>query len=585
MQELTIFAKSSLIQQRYEVDEIIGRGGSGVVYKALDTTIRRWVAIKQIVREDGDYRRFVQETRILGGLNHPGLPDVYDCFVEQAMFFLVMELIEGDTLADFIARQATSATLEQVLEWAKNLGAIVAYLHNQNPSIIHRDIKPQNIKITASGSLILLDFGLAQGSAQVTANSTLDEAATGFSPNYAALEQRNGNPVNQRSDVYAVAATLYYALTGFAPCDSLERAVAIAAGLPDPLIELTTHRPELPVQIFQTLHKALALNPDLRHPTITDFIQQLLKADSVQALNRRWVNRLAIGLAGLIGLVLLAYQTGLATYELQPTQLPQPNELSQLPSPTSQSTPTRSDLWALEAPQPTLVPTILPISQLIDPAVLQAEAEQLRAEAALWTPIFTDTFDLNRHSWPLTTTIDDYANSTLSIKDGKLIFDVTSITPSGATVWDLHRTMPYVEDFVISVDITCAVCEPSTEPGLLFRESGLLNAETYYFLRYGINQRVRIAKQLPDKAVRVAWDVASVIDTRKNLTNHVELIVKGDHMAVFINNQYALKLEDSSFSSGYPHIFVWVDGATTEQVTFDNLYLAVPQDQVNRTKR
>ncbi|MFD3163295.1 serine/threonine protein kinase [Herpetosiphon sp. NSE202] len=578
MHEFKIFAQGSLIQQRYEVHEIIGRGGSGIVYKALDKTIRRWVAIKQIVHEEANYARFIPEARILGGLNHAGLPQVFDCFVEQAMFFVVMELIAGDTLADLVTRQGAPLGLEQALEWINALGVIIEYLHQQTPPIIHRDIKPQNIKITASGNLVLLDFGLAQGSAQVTANSTIDEVINGFSPNYAALEQRNGNQVDQRSDLYALAATFYYGLTGVAPADSLERAIAVAAGLADPLIPLAIHQPTIPSHIDRAFAQALSLNPALRPASIDDFNRQLVASPPVQTAQRRWPVRLALGLSLLIGLLVIVYPS----INLDFSASDSATGLEQ----TLTLTPRSAAALDQDAATPTiLLPTMLPASQLVDPTILQTQAAQLRAEAAQWTQIFSDTFELNRNNWSLQTTIDDYANSTLSLQAGKLVFDVTSNTPTGSIAWNLQPTMPYVEDFALSVDITCVVCEPSTEPGLVFRKSGLLNAETYYFLLYGFDQRVRIIKQVPHDALRVGWDIAPSIDQRKNMTHHIELIVKGDQMAVFINNRYALKVEDSTYSSGYPHLAVYLQGATTEQVSFDNLYLAVPADQVNRTKR
>ncbi|WP_110515213.1 serine/threonine protein kinase [Herpetosiphon llansteffanensis] len=578
MQAFKIFTQGSLIQQRYQVHEIIGRGGSGIVYKALDKTIRRWVAIKQIVYEDANYARFIPEARILGGLNHAGLPQVFDCFVEQAMFFVVMELIEGDTLADLVTRQGAPLGLEQALQWINDLGMIIEYLHQQKPPIIHRDIKPQNIKITASGNLVLLDFGLAQGSSQVTANSTIDEVVNGFSPNYAALEQRNGGQVDQRSDLYALAATFYYGLAGVAPVDSLERAVAVAAGVTDPLIPLATHQPTIPGHIDQAFEQALALNPALRPASIGDFKRQLLASPLVLPRQRRWPVGLALRLIVLIGLLVIAY----TIIDLNRIASNQSTELEQaLPS-----TPRALASLDQDAATPTTPkPTMLPASQLVDPTILQTQAAQLRAEAAQWTQIFSDTFELNRNNWSLTTTIDDYANSTLSMQAGKLIFDVTSNTPSGSIAWNLQPTMPYVEDFALSVDMTCVVCEPTTELGLVFRKSGLLNAETFYFLLYRFDQRVRIVKQVPYDALRVGWDVAPSIDQRKNMTHHIELIVKGDQMAVFINDRYALKVEDSTYSSGYPHLAVYIRGATTEQVSFDNLYLSVPTDQVNRTKR
>ena len=163
----------TLLQNRYRVTRQIGQGGMGAVYVATDERFNSTVAVKQTFFDDPTLRKaFEREAQLLNHLRHTALPKVSDHFVEDAGQFLVMEFIEGDDLSDLSERRGSAFPLAEVLRWADELLDALDYLHTQQPPIIHRDIKPQNLKLTKRGQIVLLDFGLAKGTPQQTHAST-----------------------------------------------------------------------------------------------------------------------------------------------------------------------------------------------------------------------------------------------------------------------------------------------------------------------------------------------------------------------------------------------------------------------------
>src|SRR5262252_4844385 len=154
-----------------------------------------------------------------------------------------------------------------------NTSRALEYLHSQKPPIIHRDIKPQNLKLTPRGEVILLDFGLAKGI--VTHQSQVSQSIRGYTPNYASLEQIRGTGTDARSDIYSIGATMYHLLTGEMPQDALTRIAAILMSQPDPLKSIATMNPEVPAPIAQVIEKAMAAHPDQRYSSAAAMRQAL----------------------------------------------------------------------------------------------------------------------------------------------------------------------------------------------------------------------------------------------------------------------------------------------------------------------
>jgi eukaryotic-like serine/threonine-protein kinase len=226
----------TVLQGRYRIIRQLGQGGMGAVYEAVDERLDTTVALKETLFTDEKLRKqFEREARLLARMHHQALPRVSDHFNEDNGQFLVMQYIAGEDLSVMLAQKNGPFPQAEVLLWADQLCDALDYLHTQDPQIIHRDIKPQNLKLTARGQIVLLDFGLAKGSAGQMSVVTTSASIFGYTPNYAPLEQVQGLGTDPRSDIYALAATLFHLMTNVKPPDALSRASAIVNGLPDPL--------------------------------------------------------------------------------------------------------------------------------------------------------------------------------------------------------------------------------------------------------------------------------------------------------------------------------------------------------------
>lgn len=250
----------ALVIQRYQIVRLIGRGGMGAVYEAVDQRLRNTVALKQMIGGGADnIDAFEHEARVLAALRHPALPKVIDYFSEDAGRFLVMEFFSGADLAALLARRGGPFPVADVLDWADQLLAALDYLHTRQPPVLHRDIKPQNLKLTPEGQIALLDFGLAKGAQPADASSFF-----GYTLQYAPLEQIEGSGTEPRSDLYALAATLYQLLADRSPPNAPVRADAVLAGRPDPLRPLHELNPAVTPELSAALSRALSIQREGR---------------------------------------------------------------------------------------------------------------------------------------------------------------------------------------------------------------------------------------------------------------------------------------------------------------------------------
>jgi serine/threonine protein kinase len=261
---------NTLLQDRYLVMHLLGQGGMGAVYKAIDRKFGNTVALKETFYSDQRLREaFALEARLLNRLRHAALPVVMDYFSVESQQYLVMQYIPGRDMEQLLAeRQAQNLgvfPLAAVLRWADQLLDAIDYLHSQEPPIIHRDIKPQNLKLTPRGEVILLDFGLAKGTSNQQTDGT--RSIRGYTPNYSPFEQIRGTGTDMRSDIFSVGTTIYHLLTGVMPQDAASRTAAILMGEPDPSPSVSILNPEVPPEVASVIAKAMALNPDQRYAT------------------------------------------------------------------------------------------------------------------------------------------------------------------------------------------------------------------------------------------------------------------------------------------------------------------------------
>jgi serine/threonine protein kinase len=283
-----MLSPETVLQERYRVIRQLGQGGMGAVYEAIDQRLDTTVALKETLFTDERLRKqFEREARLLARMHHPALPRVSDHFSEADGQFLVMQFIPGDDLSEMMNRKRGPFPADQVLTWADQLLDALDYLHTQDPQIVHRDIKPQNLKLTSRGQIILLDFGLAKGQAGDISRVTTNASIFGYTPNYAPLEQIQGLGTDSRSDLYSLGATLYHLMTGVKPPDALTRAAALVNGQPDPLIPASEANPAVAADVDAVLAKAMAQGREQRYATAADMRKALHETDQATTVVNR----------------------------------------------------------------------------------------------------------------------------------------------------------------------------------------------------------------------------------------------------------------------------------------------------------
>lgn len=245
-----------VLQNRYWVLALLGQGGMGAVYHARDETLRRDVAVKENLDVSPEaQRQFSREAVILANQSHPNLPRVTDHFLIPGQGqYLVMDFVEGKDLQEILDREGYLSE-DEALPWIIEVCDALAYLHSQTPPIIHRDVKPANIKVTPAGKAMLVDFGIAKVYDPVMATTTVARAVT---PGYSPPEQYGFGSTEARSDIYALGATLYTLLTGQEPTESVHR----VAGKPLPPPRQLNSR--ISPQTEQAILKAMDLNTKRR---------------------------------------------------------------------------------------------------------------------------------------------------------------------------------------------------------------------------------------------------------------------------------------------------------------------------------
>ena len=268
---------STVLQNRYEIIKLIGQGGMGAVYLAKDQRLGNIVALKETFFSDTFLlAAFEREAKMLAGLRHGALPKVIDHFADTNGQFLVMEYISGEDLHDLL-QEGRKPSIGEVLQWADQLLDALDYLHSQQPPIIHRDIKPQNLKLTSRNQIVLLDFGLAKGTTHglTQAGSPSSSSIFGYTPSYAPLEQAQGSGTDPQSDLYSLGATLYHLLTGTKPVDAVTRATAIMNGEPDPLAYATDLNRLISLELNEVIMKGMAIRKSERPSSAAEMRRML----------------------------------------------------------------------------------------------------------------------------------------------------------------------------------------------------------------------------------------------------------------------------------------------------------------------
>lgn len=257
----------------YRVMGPLGRGGMAAVYRAFQPGVDRYVALKILPREHADdpqfVARFQREARVIASLEHPNIVPVYDFGEDQGFTYLAMRFVEGGTLADLM--ESARLTMPQICKVVGQVGEALSYAHRRG--VTHRDVKPTNVLIEATGNALLSDFGLAkivEASVQLTATGGILGT-----PAYMSPEQALGRASDGRSDLYALGVILFELTTGRLPFSAETPVAVLMKHLHDPLPLPRSLNPDIPEPVEAVILKALAKDPEDRQACASDLVAAL----------------------------------------------------------------------------------------------------------------------------------------------------------------------------------------------------------------------------------------------------------------------------------------------------------------------
>ena len=256
----------SVIEGKYEILKLIGKGGMSEVYLAMDKNLNKQWAVKEIKKQARNrnneviVQSAIAEANMMKKLDHPCLPRIVDIINREDVIYVVMDYIEGEPLNKVLGRYGAQAQ-DIVIEWAEDLCGVLDYLHTQNPPIIYRDMKPANIMLQPNGNIKLIDFGIAREYKEQNLEDTISLGTKG----YAAPEQFGGKgQTDRRTDIYCLGVTLYHLLTGKNPCEP-----------PYEIYPIRYWNPELSAGLENIILKCTQLNPNDRFDSCAELLYEL----------------------------------------------------------------------------------------------------------------------------------------------------------------------------------------------------------------------------------------------------------------------------------------------------------------------
>jgi serine/threonine protein kinase len=549
-----------IVGDRYRVVRLLGQGGMGAVYRAWDTRLNRPVALKEMIPQPGLddsmlaqlRQQFEQEAQILATLTHPNLVRVTDYFSWDGNEYLVMDFVEGESLADLIEREGAQTEAE-VVAWADQLLHALAYCHQQG--VLHRDIKPQNIIVTPEGKALLVDFGLVKlwDPGDPETRTVMRGSGT---PEYAPPEQYDlgSGHTDPRSDIYGVGATLYQALTGKVPPTATQRMAS-----PDSFVPPRGINAEVSPVTEAAVLKALEIAMDQRFQGAEEMAQALSGGTPLPTNTSARV----------------------AWEEESPFSVPESE-----PGPPDDRRKGRGLLLGLGGVGLALVAVaclaVVAVTVLVglyiigrgtDSADLTTPAQPTATWPSTSTPeeaggsvIFEDDFESSISGWE----VGEYDIGDVGYGDG--VYFVTS-TERASTMWGVARRS--FDDLAIEVDATQISAGPDNIAayGVVCREQG--DGDGYYLRISGDGEYSVYRVVGGEFDSLVDWTTSTAI-RQGQATNHIQAICDGSTLALFVNGQRLDEIEDSTFAAGDIALTATTFEDVMTIVHFDDLVVRSP---------
>lgn len=293
----------TLIEGKYEILKMIGKGGMSEVYLAMDKNLNKQWAVKEIQKKawDKNNRVVVQsalaEANMMKRLDHPCLPRIVDIIDKDDVIYVIMDYIEGEPLSRILEKEGAQEQ-EAVIEWAEDLCGVLDYLHTQDPPIIYRDMKPANIMLQPNGNIKLVDFGIAREYKEQNLEDTVSLGTKG----YAAPEQFGGKgQTDQRTDIYCLGVTLYHLVTGKNPCEP-----------PYEIYPIRYWDPKLSAGLESIILKCTQLNPEDRYQSCAELLYAIYHYEEADDTYRNRQKKKVNIFAGVTAAALLCFTVGIA---------------------------------------------------------------------------------------------------------------------------------------------------------------------------------------------------------------------------------------------------------------------------------
>jgi serine/threonine-protein kinase len=592
-----MLGKGHMLQARYRVVSLLGQGGMGAVYRAWDTRLNIPVALKEMVPQPGLdaatltglRQQFQQEATVLARMTHAHLVRVTDFFEEAGNAYLVMDFVEGESLADRIVRKGALSE-KDVLTWASQLLSALAYCHSQG--VLHRDIKPQNVIIRPNGRAVLVDFGLVKLWDPSAPHTRTVMRGMG-TPEYAPPEQYEtaAGHTDPTSDVYSVGATLYHALTGQAP-----PTVTLRMADPTQFVPIRQVAPHVTSATEVAVLKAMDLvcsrrwqsapemavalrgrvpvaAPAIARPAAPRRQPTRVMADEQRSAPRRarrfpvWV--LALGALGVLlvcGAMLLV--GGILVQQSQRAA----QQAAASATASARKTAVARDEATRAAEEATATARARATAAAYAEATAMAEARlyaPLR-ESSGWPLVLADDFSAEGNAWSIGDYSDSLVAGSRSIDDGVYRWKAEAFDDF---VWWVIPDVDAASDLYLAVDARLIGGVSDAQYGLVFRR---VDSENYYLLLVsddGYFEFVGVSEG--DWTLFVEWTETSAL--RPGEVNRLEIVAQGSQFTFYINGEYVGEYSDDGLTSGKPALVVGLSEAgDTSVVEFDNFELRVP---------
>jgi hypothetical protein len=583
----------NVLQNRYRIVSLLGQGGMGAVYRAWDTRLNIPVALKEMVPQPGlDHttlaqlrQQFQQEAVVLARLSHPHLVRVTDFFEEGGNAYLVMDFVEGESLADRITQQGPLPEPE-ALAWAGQLLDALAYCHGQG--LLHRDVKPQNVIIRPDGKAVLVDFGLVKLWDPRDPHTRTAMRGMG-TPEYAPPEQyeTEAGHTDPRSDIYSLGATLYHALTGQAPPTATLRMAD-----PSRFVPVRGLMPHVSPGTEAAIMRAMELVRTQRWQSAREMTQALGGRPPAPArpavAPRRERTKVMPGampaalpkkrgipgwvwVVGALVLVLgCVVALGLAGVAARQAQIR--TEQAQLTA-TARSQATATAQARATATARSQATGTARASQATATAKAEATATALALASGVasnWPIVLYEDFSANTYNWPVGEYSDERVTGSRTLADGKYTWEATAL--EGVVWWSIPNMEP-LSDLYLSVEVQMIEGSEEIEYGVIFRR---VDRDNYYVFRIQGDREYQLRMRYAGEwETLIEWTESTAIGAGQ--ANRLTVIAEGSHFSLYINDQLVDEYDDSRLDSGEAGLLIGLDKAGDKAFfEFDDFEVRAP---------